>query len=50
MAETTKANKLKPYEYFRHLLERLPKHGKSEDLSYNDQLLPWSETLPECYC
>ena len=49
MAETAKANKLKPYEYFRYLLEELPKHGELEDLSYVEQLLPWSETLPE-YC
>lgn len=48
IAETAKANKLKPYEYFRYLLEELPKHGELEELSYVEQLLPWSETLPEC--
>lgn len=48
IAETAKANRLKPYEYFRSLLEELPKHGELEDLSYVEQLLPWSETLPEC--
>ena len=46
--ETAKANRLKPYEYFRYLLEELPKHGELEELSYVEQLLPWSETLPEC--
>ena len=48
IAETAKANQLKPYEYFRYLLEELPKHGELEDLSYVEELLPWSETLPKC--
>ena len=48
IAETAKANRLKPYEYFRYLLEELPRHGELEELSYVEQLLPWSETLPEC--
>lgn len=26
IAETAKANNLKPYEYFKYLLEELPKH------------------------
>lgn len=47
-AETAKANGLKPYEYFRYLLEELPKHGELEALSYVEGLLPWSETLPKC--
>ena len=46
IAETAKANQLKPYEYFRYLLEELSKHGELEDLSYVEELLPWSETLP----
>ena len=48
IAETAKANHLKPYEYFRYLLEELPRHGELEELSYVEQLLPWSETLPVC--
>ena len=48
IAETAKANGLKPYEYYRYLLEELPKHGELEDLSYVEGLLPWSETLPKC--
>lgn len=43
IAETAKANRLKPYEYFRYLLEELPKHGELEELSYVEQLLPWSQ-------
>ncbi|MFQ9702883.1 MAG: IS66 family transposase [Enterocloster clostridioformis] len=32
IAETAKANNLKPYEYFKYLLEELPKHGEFEGL------------------
>ena len=28
------------YEYFKYLLEELPKHVEFEDLSYIDDLLP----------
>lgn len=49
IAETAKANNLKPYEYFKYLLEELPKHGEFEDDSYLDDLLPWSDALPD-YC
>ena len=48
IAETAKANHLKPYEYFKYILEELPKHGAFEDPSYLEELLPWSEKLPEC--
>jgi transposase len=48
IAETAKANNLKPYEYFKYLLEELPKHGEFEDSSYLDELFPWSEKLPGC--
>lgn len=48
IAETARANNLKPYEYFRYLLEEIPKHGEFEDPSYLDDLLPWSDSLPDC--
>lgn len=48
IAETAKANNLKPYEYFKYLLEELPKHEEFEEPSYLDELLPWSEKLPGC--
>lgn len=48
IAETAKANNLKPYEYFKYLLEELPKHGEFEDAIYLDDLLPWSNKLPDC--
>ena len=49
MSETAKANGLKPYNYFEYLLTELPKHMKdnSKDMSFLDELLPWSKTLPE---
>lgn len=47
IAETAKANSLRPYEYFKYLLEELPKHGEFEDRAYLDDLLPWSDKLPE---
>ena len=46
IAETAKANGLKPYHYFEYLLTELPKHYGEQDLSYLDQLLPWSKELP----
>ncbi len=47
LAETAKANNLKPYEYFKLLLEELPKHMEDTNMEFLDSLLPWSETLPE---
>ena len=50
IAETARANDLKPYEYFKYLLEEIPKHGEFADPTFLDELLPWSKTLPEvCY-
>lgn len=50
IAETARANDLKPYEYFKYLLEELPKHGEFERPGFLDELLPWSDTLPAtCY-
>ena len=50
IAETAKANDLKPYEYFEYLLTELPKlmDGNSKELGKElDRLLPWSPELPE---
>ena len=47
IAETAKANDLKPYDYFVHLLEEIPKHMDDTDRSFIDDLLPWSPNLPE---
>ena len=47
IAETAKANHLKPYDYFEYLLEEIPKHMDETDQSFLEDLLPWSEKLPE---
>ena len=47
--ETAKANGLKVYEYVEYLLTEIPKHEEDTDLSFLDDLLPWSPNLPE-YC
>ena len=47
IAETAKANGLKPYEYFELLLTEIPKHLDDDDLNFCEKLLPWSKDLPE---
>ena len=47
IAETAKANNLKPYDYFEYLLTEIPKHLDDPDRSFLDDLLPWSPSLPE---
>jgi len=44
--ETAKQNELNPFEYIKYLFEQLPKINLC-DLEELDQLLPWSNTLPE---
>lgn len=49
IAETAKANHLKPYHYFEYLLIELSKHQDDTKLDFIEELLPWSKTLPkEC--
>ena len=47
IAETAKANQLKPYEYFEYLLTEIPKHMDDKNSNFLEAVLPWSETLPE---
>ena len=47
IAETAKANSLKPYDYFVYLLEEIPKHMDQEGRTFLEDLLPWSEKLSE---
>ena len=47
VAETAKANGLKPFEYFEHLLNEIPEHMDDHNLSFLDDLLPWSPALLE---
>ena len=48
IAESAKANQLKPYEYFTYLLKELSKYPREnvpeEELK---KLMPWSEALPD---
>lgn len=46
IAETAKANSLKPYEYFEYLLTEIPKHLNNMNLEFCEKLLPWSPNLP----
>lgn len=47
IAETAKANNLKPYDYFEHLLSVIPEHLDDKNLDFLENLLPWSDNLPE---
>ena len=52
IAETAKANNLKPYEYFRFLLDEITEHLYGREHDPNDRaflndLLPWSDKLPD---
>ena len=47
LVETAKANKLKIYEYLKHLLTEIPKHMDDTNMDFLEGLLPWSEMLPE---
>ena len=47
LAETAKANNLKPYDYFEYLLKEIPKHMEDSDTGFCEKLLPWSDKLPE---
>lgn len=47
IAETSKANGLKPYEYMKYLLEQLLMYEKEIPEEQIDALLPWSDSLPE---
>ncbi len=46
IVETAKENKLKPFEYLKYLLDKLP-NIDINDHSELDKLLPWSEALPD---
>ena len=46
IAETAKANNLKPYDYFEYLLTEIPRHLDDTDRAFLDDLLSWSPNLP----
>lgn len=47
IAETAKANNLKPYDYFEYLLTEIPNHMEETDRLFLKDLLPWSPNLPK---
>ena len=47
IAETAKANNLKPYDYFEYLLTEIPKHMDETWNEFCERLLPWSDELPD---
>ena len=47
LSEKEKTENLKPYEYFEYLLTEISKHMDDTDRSFLDDLLPWSEKLPD---
>ena len=47
IAETAKANGLKPFEYFTYVLEQFLLHAHDEVSSYISDLVPWSEKIPD---
>lgn len=47
IVETAKANYLNPYEYMKYLLEVIPQHMDDTNLDFLDELMPWSDNLPE---
>ncbi len=50
LSETAKLNNLRPYYYFKHLLTELPNlcdEKENMEPAKLDDLLPWSETLPD---
>ena len=47
IVETAKANGLKPYEYIKYVLEQMLVHAEDTPAAYLDDLMPWSEQIPE---
>ena len=47
ITETAKANGLNPFRYMEYLLTELMEHLDDTDRSFLNNLLPWSETLPD---
>ena len=47
IAETSKANGLKPFDYFKYLLDSILEHLDDPPSEYLDDLMPWSDRIPE---
>lgn len=49
IVETAKANGINTYQYLELLLTELPKHVEDKNLSFLDDLMPWSSRVQkEC--
>lgn len=47
IVETAKANGLNPFRYLEFLLTEMMEHEENTDYSFIDDLLPWSELIPD---
>ena len=47
LIETSKSNKLNPYDYIEFILDYLPQQNLVEDPERLDWFLPWSEEIKE---
>ena len=47
ITETAKANNLNPFRYLEHVMTVLKDHQENREYSFIDDILPWSEKLPE---
>lgn len=47
LVETAKANNLNIYKYLEYLLTEIPQHEDDNDLSFIEDMLPWSKALPD---
>lgn len=47
IAETAKANGLKPAEYMQYLLEQILEHEEDAPSTYISSLMPWSDSIPD---
>ena len=47
IAETAKANGLKPFEYFTYVFEQFLLHAHDDVSSYITDLVPWSDKIPD---
>ena len=47
ITETAKANNLNPFRYLKYILTVMKEHQEDTDYRFMEELLPWSEQLPE---
>lgn len=47
ITETAKANNLNPFRYLDYVLTVVKDHQDDTDYSFIEELLPWSDQLPE---